>query len=501
MTDRHDAIERELRRDAAQAELLGTTRRAFLGRLGTAGIGALGLGWAASEAGMRLGHGAFGSSGLDGFDLARPHFAPKARRIIYLHMAGSPPHHDLLDPKPALAEWNGKKCPDELLDPENFAFIKGHPEMLASPYAFAKHGESGIEISELLPGLARHADRIAVVRSMHTDQFNHAPAQLLLYTGSPRLGRPSMGSWISYGLGSENRDLPAYVVLVSGGKTPSAGKSVWGSGFLPSVHQGVQCRSSGDPVLFTRDPAGIDRKTRGATIDALAELNAMQCERHGDPETLARIAQYELAFRMQAAVPETMDIADESPETLARYGATPGAASFANNCLLARRLVENDVRFVQLFDWGWDTHGTNPSDDIVNQLPKKCRETDQPIAALLDDLAERGLLDDTLVIWSGEFGRTAMNERRNGSTYFGRDHHPHCFSIWMAGGGVRPGTVHGETCEFGSRIVRDPVHIHDLQATVMHLLGFDHERLIRRHQGRDFRLTDVHGHVVTGLLA
>lgn len=501
MTDRHDAIERELRRDAARNELLGTTRRAFLGRLGTAGIGALGLGWAAAEAGIAAGSGAFGVGPLDGLDLARPHFAPTARRIIYLHMAGSPPHHDLLDPKPALDLWNGKKCPDELLDPENFAFIKGHPEMLASPFAFQPHGESGTEISELLPGLARHADRIAVVRSMHTDQFNHAPAQLLLYTGSPRLGRPSMGSWISYGLGSENRDLPAYVVLVSGGKTPSAGKSVWGSGFLPSVHQGVQCRSSGDPVLFTRDPSGIDRDLRGATIEALAELNALQCERHGDPETLARIAQYELAFRMQAAVPGTMDIAAESPETLARYGATPGSASFANNCLLARRLVEKDVRFVQLFDWGWDTHGTNPSDDIVNQLPLKCRETDQPIAALLDDLAERGLLDDTLVIWSGEFGRTAMNERRNGSTYFGRDHHPHCFSIWMAGGGVRPGITHGETCEFGARIVRDPVHVHDLQATVLQLLGFDHERLIRRHQGRDFRLTDVHGAVVPGLLA
>jgi len=499
MGRRTEHAARDLHHRLVRDRLEATTRRAFLGRIGT-GIGGMALAWAAAEA-TRPAFGMGDGETTVGLDLTRPHFAPKAKRIVYLHMAGSPPHHDLLDPKPTLERWNGKPCPDHLLDPENFAFIKGHPEVLASPYAFAPHGRSGTEISELLPGLARHADRIAVVRSMHTDQFNHAPAQLLLYTGSPRLGRPSLGSWISYGIGSENRDLPAYMVLVSGGKTPSAGKSVWGSGFLPSVHQGVQCRSEGDPVLFAADPPGIDRDTRAATIDALAELNGLQCERQGDPETLARIAQYELAFRMQAAVPEVMDIAHESPETLDRYGAVPGRASFANNCLLARRMLEHDVRFIQLFDWGWDTHGTNPSDDIVNQLPKKCRETDGPVAALLDDLLERGLLEDTLVIWSGEFGRTAMNERRNGSSYFGRDHHPHCFSIWMAGGGVRPGIVHGETCDFGASIVRDPVHVHDLQATVLRLLGFDHERLVRRHQGRDFRLTDVHGSVVEGLLA
>jgi hypothetical protein len=500
MTSRKNVDARDLHRRLVGEELHATTRRAFLGRMGS-GIGGMALAWAAAQDGLAGGLDDSSTSMAAALDLSRPHFAPRAKRVIYLHMAGSPPHHDLLDPKPGLLDWNGKPCPDHLLDPENFAFIKGHPEVLASPYAFQPHGESGTELSELLPGLSRHADRIAVVRSMHTDQFNHAPAQLLLYTGSPRLGRPSMGSWISYGLGSENRDLPAYVVLVSGGKTPSAGKSVWGNGFLPSVHQGVQCRSDGDPVLFASNPPGIDRDTRGATIEALAELNALQCERNGDPETLARIAQYELAFRMQVAVPDVMDIAHESAKTIERYGATPGAASFANNCLLARRMLERDVRFIQLFDWGWDTHGTNPSDDIITQLPKKCRETDQPIAALLDDLIERGLLEDTLVIWSGEFGRTAMNERRNGSTYYGRDHHPHCFSIWMAGGGVKPGIVHGETCDFGAEIVKDPVHVHDLQATVLQLLGFDHERLIRRHQGRDFRLTDVHGKVVPGLLA
>ena len=500
MASRKNVDPQDLHRRLVGEKLHATTRRTFLGQMGS-GIGGMALAWAAAQDGWAGGFGDSSASGAVGLDLSRPHFAPRAKRVIYLHMAGSPPHHDLLDPKPKLLDWNGKACPDHLLDPENFAFIKGHPEVLASPYAFQPRGKSGTEISELLPELSRHADRIAVVRSMHTDQFNHAPAQLLLYTGSPRLGRPSIGSWISYGLGSENRDLPAYVVLVSGGKTPSAGKSVWGNGFLPSVHQGVQCRSDGDPVLFASNPPGIDRETRGATIEALAELNGLQCERNGDPETLARIAQYELAFRMQVAVPEVMDIAHESPETIERYGATPGAASFANNCLLARRMLENDVRFIQLFDWGWDTHGTNPSDDIINQLPKKCLETDRPIAALLDDLVERGLLEDTLVIWSGEFGRTAMNERRNGSVYFGRDHHPHCFSIWMAGGGVKPGIVHGETCDFGAEIVKDPVHVHDLQATVLRLLGFDHERLIRRHQGRDFRLTDVHGSVVPGLLA
>ena len=500
MASRKNVDPQDLQRRLVGEKLHATTRRTFLGQMGS-GIGGMALAWAAAQDGWAGGFGDSSASGAVGLDLSRPHFAPRAKRVIYLHMAGSPPHHDLLDPKPKLLDWNGKPCPDHLLDPENFAFIKGHPEVLASPYAFQPRGKSGTEISELLPELSRHADRIAVVRSMHTDQFNHAPAQLLLYTGSPRLGRPSIGSWISYGLGSENRDLPAYVVLVSGGKTPSAGKSVWGNGFLPSVHQGVQCRSDGDPVLFASNPPGIDRETRGATIEALAELNGLQCERNGDPETLARIAQYELAFRMQVAVPEVMDIAHESPETIERYGATPGAASFANNCLLARRMLENDVRFIQLFDWGWDTHGTNPSDDIINQLPKKCLETDRPIAALLDDLVERGLLEDTLVIWSGEFGRTAMNERRNGSVYFGRDHHPHCFSIWMAGGGVKPGIVHGETCDFGAEIVKDPVHVHDLQATVLRLLGFDHERLIRRHQGRDFRLTDVHGSVVPGLLA
>jgi hypothetical protein len=461
------------------------TRRQFLSQVG-AGVGGMALA-------SMLGGKAFAIQDA-------PHHVARAKRVIYLHMAGSPPHHDLLDPKPALAKWDGEKCPDHLLDPEKFAFIKGHPTVLPSPYAFKSHGESAIEISELMPQLATCADELCVVRSMHTDQFNHAPAQLFLYTGSPRLGRPSMGAWTVWGLGTENENLPGYVVLVSGGKVPSAGKSVWGNGFLPSVHQGVQCRSSGDPILYVSDPKGLPRDLRRESLDALAKLNELQCERMGDPETLARVSQYELAFRMQMSVPEATELTAESPATLEAYGATPGGSSFANNCLLARRLVERGVRFVQLFDWGWDTHGTGPHDDIITQLPKKCGETDRPVAALLKDLKQRGLLDDTLVIWSGEFGRTAMNEKRNGSTYLGRDHHPHCFTMWMAGGGVKKGHVHGETCEFGAQIVRDPVGIHDLQATIMHLMGFDHEKLTYQFQGRDFRLTDVHGKIVPELL-
>lgn len=466
------------------------TRRHFL-RQGSVGIGALAL--AAMSGRSVAAPAALPERG--------PHFAPRAKRIIYLHMAGSPPQQDLFDPKPLLSELDGKPCPESLLEGERFAFIKGHPTILASPYKFAPRGKAGIEISELMPHLAGVADDLCVIRSMHTDQFNHAPAQLFLYTGSPQLGRPSMGSWLTYGLGSENSNLPGFVVLVSGNSNPSAGKSVWGSGFLPSVHQGVQCRSSGDPILYVSNPDGVTRGSRRRSLDALGRLNEHAHERHGDPETLARVEQYELAFRMQMSVPEATDIADEPAHVLESYGAEPGGSSFANNCLLARRLVERGVRFVQLFDWGWDTHGTGPSDDIVTQLPLKCKQTDRPIAALLTDLKQRGLLEDTLVIWSGEFGRTAMNEKRNGSTFLGRDHHPHSFTIWMAGGGVKAGHVHGATDEIGSQITRDPVHIHDLQATILALMGLDHEKLTYRFQGRDFRLTDVSGKIVKGIMA
>ena len=468
------------------------TRRWFLGQVGL-GIGGLALSSLISD------HPSMAGEPLQGF--SAPHFAPKARRIISLHMAGSPPQHDLFDPKPLLDELDGQPCPDNLIDGETFAFIKGHPKILASPYKFHRHGSCGMEISELLPHLGEVADEICLIRSMHTDQFNHAPAQLFIYSGSSRFGRPSMGSWLTWGLGSMNSDLPAFIVFVSGDKTPSAGKSVWGSGFLPSVHQGVQCRTSGDPVLYLGDPPGIDRATRRRTIDAIQGLDRIAAERDEDAETLTRIEQYELAFRMQTSVPHVMDISREKPSTLAAYGAEPGTSSFANNCLLARRLIEQDVRFVQLFDWGWDTHGTAPHDDIITQLPKKCAETDRPVAALIRDLKQRGLLDDTLVIWTGEFGRTAMNEERNGSKFLGRDHHPHCYSMWMAGGGVRSGHVHGETDQLGYRISKDPVSVHDLQASILHLMGVDHLQLTYPYQGRDFRLTDVHGKVVPGILA
>ena len=425
---------------------------------------------------------------------------PRAKHVIFLHMAGSPPQHDLLDPKPELRKYDGKKCPAEWLDGERFAFIKGHPKILASPYEFSKVGETGTEVSELLPYFAQVVDKVAIVRSMRTDLFNHAPAQMFLYTGFPGFGRPSMGAWVQYGLGSLNRDLPGFVVLVSGGKVPSAGKSVWGNGFLPTQHQGVKLRSQGDPVLFLANPDGMDRAGRRRSLDLIGGLNREAMDRHGDLETAGRTEQYELAFRMQAAVPEVGDISREPPSILEMYGAQPGAGSFANNCLLARRLVEHGVRFVQLFDWGWDTHGTNPSDDIITQLPKKCRETDRPIAALLLDLEQRGLLDETLVVWGGEFGRTPLNEERNGSTFLGRDHHPHCFTMWLAGGGVRAGARIGATDALGYYVIRDEVHVHDLQATILHLLGVDHEKLTYRFQGRDFRLTDVAGHVVKPLM-
>ena len=468
------------------------TRRHFLQRTGT-GIGAAALACLLGQDGHAMDAASTGPRG--------PHFTPRAKRVIYLHMAGSPPQLDLFDYKPKLNELNGQPCPDEFLKNERFAFITGHPTMLGSPHKFAQHGQSGAWMSELLPNLAGVADDLCIVRSMQTDQFNHAPAQLFLYTGSPRLGRPSMGSWLTYGLGTENENLPGFVVLVSGDKTPSAGKSVWGSGFLPTVHQGVQCRTSGDPVLYVTDPAGMDRPMRRRSLDALNELNTLHFAHDADPETQTRISQYELAYRMQLSVPEVMDIASEPAYIHEMYGSDPGATTFANNCLLARRLVENGVRFVQLFDWGWDMHGVDSNTDLITQLPLKCRQTDQPIAALIRDLKQRGLLEDTLIIWSGEFGRTSMNEARGGSTFLGRDHHPHAFTIWMAGGGANAGAQIGQTDELGYRIAENPVHIHDFQATVMALMGFDHERLTYHYQGRDYRLTDVHGQVRPELMA
>lgn len=431
-----------------------------------------------------------------------PHFAAKAKRVIYLHLTGSPPHLDMYDYKPELVKRDGQACPDEFVKGKRFAFTSGTPKLMGTPRKFTQHGEGGMWLSDAVPNFHSIADDMCMIRSMFTEQFNHAPAELLLYTGSPRSGRPSFGSWVTYGLGSENENLPGFVVLISSGVQPNGGKNSFGSGFLPSVFQGVQCRSKGDPVLYASDPAGMDRELRRETLDALRDLNEIQGKELGHPETATRIAQYELAFRMQTAVPEVMDITKETKETLDAYGAQPGGASFANNCLLARRLVEQGVRYVQLFDWGWDFHGTGPGESIGDGLTKKCATMDKPVAALIKDLKQRDLLKDTLIVCGGEFGRTPFREGRTaGGPNLGRDHFPDCYSMWLAGGGVKGGYSHGESDELGFSIARDKVHIHDLQATLLQLLGFDHTRLVYRFQGRDYRLTDVHGQVVKQLIA
>ena len=435
-----------------------------------------------------------------GDDRPRSPFAARAKNVIWLHMEGAPPTLDMFDRKPTLDRLDRQKCPDAFLAKERFAFIKGHPLLLGHQHGWIR-ANNGIEMCELFPHLAQQMADVTLVRSMVTDQFNHAPAEHLLFSGAPRPGRPSFGAWASYGLGSENHDLPAFVVMLSGGNLPSAGKALWSSGFLPSVHQGTEFRSAGEPVLYLQDPPGFDRERRERTLRAQNDLNSLHAGQHGDPETRTRIAQAELAFRMQMSVPEAVDLTSESPEVHALYGTTPGQASLANNCLLARRLVERGVRCVQLFDSGWDIHGTSPGDDLMTQFPKKAAQLDRPLAALLIDLRRRGLLDETLVVWGGEFGRTPMNEARDGSTFLGRDHHPHCFSMLLAGGGVKRGAVVGATDELGYKVTETPIHVHDLQATVLHLLGIDHEKLTYKYQGRAFRLTDVHGVVRKELLA
>jgi hypothetical protein len=431
----------------------------------------------------------------------KPHFPARAKNIIYLHMAGSPSTLDLFDFKPKLIELSGKPCPQSYIRGQQFAFIKGTPKLLGTPHKFKKYGQSGQQLSDLLPHLATVSDDLAIIRSMHTDQFNHAPAQLFLHTGSPRLGRPGMGAWLSYGLGTESRDLPSFVVLVSGTAAPDGGASLWGSAFLPTIHQGVQLRSQGDPVLFLSNPAGMDAKQRRGSLDTLKALNRLQLEKVGDPEIQTRIAQYEMAYKMQTSVPRVMDISREPQRIHDLYGTRPGQKAFSNNCLLARRLVESGVRFVQLYHWGWDHHGESKAGDIRYGLVERCRETDRPVAALIKDLKQRGLLEHTLVVWGGEFGRTPMNEERNGSKWLGRDHHQHTFCMFLAGGGVKAGYTHGETDDLGYHVARDPVHVHDLQATILHLMGLNHEKLTYRFQGRDYRLTDVHGNVVKKLLA
>jgi hypothetical protein len=473
------------------------TRRSFLKATGQFSLGAIAM------ASMSLGgFGAAAAQAVNPLAPRKPHHAAKVKRVIYLHMSGGPPHLDLFDYKPELVKWDDKPCPDTFLKGRTFAFTSGVPKLMGTPRKFAQYGKAGIWMSDAIPRLQEVADELCVIKSMNTDQFNHTPAELLLFTGSPRQGRPSMGSWVTYGLGSENENLPGFVVLISSGVQPSAGPSAWGAGFLPSVFQGVQCRSKGDPVLYVSDPPGMDRPLRRRTLDVLRNLNEQQEHELGNPETATRIAQYELAFRMQVSVPEVMDISRESKETLETYGAAPGEASFANNCLLARRLVEQGVRFVQLFDWGWDFHGTREAEGIQDGLTQKCSKTDKPIAALINDLRQRGLLDDTLIVWGGEFGRTPFREGRTASgKVLGRDHYPDCFTMFLAGGGIKRGMVLGETDELGFSVVREKIQVHDLQATILHLLGFDHEKLTFRFQGRDFRLTDVEGKIVQPILA
>ena len=475
--------------------LQNRTRRHFL-RESAAGIGGMAL------ASMLADDGQAAPGVVNPLEPKDSHFEPRAKRVIYLHMTGSPPNLDLWDYKPELVKHTDEDCPQQFLEGRRFAFTSGVPKLLGTPRTFKPAGKSGVMLSDAIPHLHEVADEMCFVHSMHTDQFNHAPAELLIYTGSARPGRPSMGSWLTYGLGSENADLPGFVVLISSGVQPNGGKNSFGSGFLPSVYQGVQCRSKGDPVLYASDPKGIDREMRRLSLDALRDLNEVQAKELGHPETLTRIAQYELAYRMQASVPEVMDISKEPKHVLEAYGAQPGASSLANNCLLARRLVEKGVRFVQLFDWGWDFHGTGEGTGLRKGLTNKCATMDKPVAALIKDLKERGMLEDTLIVWGGEFGRTPFREGRTAKgKVLGRDHYPDCFTMWMAGGGVKGGFEYGQTDELGFGVVENGVHVHDMQATILHLLGMNHLKLTYRFQGRDYRLTDIHGNVVEDLLA
>jgi hypothetical protein len=421
-----------------------------------------------------------------------PHYAPKAKRVIYLFMAGAPSHLELFDNKPELAKWDGKLPPAELLKGYRTAFINPSATLLGPKFKFARHGQSGAELSELLPHLATVADDLTIVKSLHTEAFNHAPGQIMMNTGAQQFGRPSLGAWTIYGLGSESAELPAFVVFSTGIKGTSGGSSNWGCGFLPSVYQGVLFRNTGDPVLYLSNPKGVDDQLQRDSLDSIRRLNEMRLAEMGDPEIATRINSFEMAYRMQASAPELMDLSKEPKHILEMYGAEPGKASFASSCLLARRLVERGVRFVQICHEAWDHHG-----GLTKGLQTECGKTDRPSAALVKDLKDRGMLDDTLVIWGGEFGRTPMVQGGND----GRDHHPNCFTYWMAGGGLKPGLTYGGSDQFGFNATENKVHVHDLHATILHLVGFDHTRLVYRFQGRDFRLTDVFGEIVKGILA
>lgn len=462
------------------------SRRHFLKDCGV-GLGKIGLA-------SLLADQTFGASGP--LSVKQPHYAPKAKRVIHLFMAGAPSQLEMFDSKPMLTKYEGKPIPPEIIGGQRYAFIRPDAAALGPRFKFAKHGQSGIELGETLPHLAEIVDDITVIKSVHTDQFNHAPAQIFFQTGFPVPGRPSMGSWVLYGLGAETQNLPAFVVM-STGSGLSGGSALWSSGFLPSVYTGVRFRNTGDPILNVTSPEGIDAKVQRDSLDLIGELNRKRLGTVGDPEIATRIANYEMAFRLQSSAPELTDLKSESKETLDMYGCDPDKPNFARACLLARRMIERGVRFVNIYHEGWDAHS-----NVEGNVRNNCKATDQASAALVKDLKQRGLLDDTLVIWGGEFGRTPMVETNPAlGRALGRDHHPQAFSVWMAGGGVKKGFTMGATDELGFNIVEDPVHVFDLQATIMHLLGFDHERLTFRTQGRDFRLTDIHGQIIKKMLA
>ena len=479
---------------------LAVTRRQFFGRA-AAGIGPLALASLLRDEGYGAGpESTAGAGGLAGL----PHFAARAKRVIYMFQSGAPSQIDLFDHKPLLRRFHGEDLPDSVRKGQRITGMTSGQDQLpvaASVFQFQKHGQSGTELSELLPHTGKVVDDIALVKTVQTDAINHDPAITFIQSGFQQPGRPSMGSWVSYGLGSENYDLPGFVVLISQGSNLNQSQPLfsrlWGSGFLPSRYQGVKFRSGSDPVLYLSNPQGIDSSTRRSMLDTVAEINRMRSQEFGDPEIETRISQYEMAYRMQTSVPELMDLSKEPDHVFERYGPDsrkPG--TYAANCILARRLAERDVRFVQLFHRGWDQH-----QDLPRDIRLQARDTDQASAALVEDLKERGLLDDTLVIWGGEFGRTVYCQGKLSESNYGRDHHPRCFTMWMAGGGIKAGLTHGKTDDYCYNVVEDPVHVYDLQATALHCLGIDHKKLTFKYQGRHFRLTDVHGTVVDNLLA
>jgi len=475
-------------------DLLNITRRHFFRECGV-GVGKIALASLLTEPFVsRACAGLAGES--NPLASKAPHFAAKAKHVIHLFMAGAPSHLDLFDYKPQLVKYAGKPIPPEIIRGQRYAFIRSDAAALGPQFKFAKHGQSGAEISEVMPQLARVVDDICIIRSVHTDQFNHAPAQIFLNTGFSQPGRPSMGSWVTYGLGAETSALPAFIVM-STGSGISGGAANWSSGFLPTLYTGVRFRNQGDPILNLTSPAGVDARLERESLDLIGTLNRRRLEAEGDPEIATRIASYEMAYRLQTSAPELMDLRSETKATLEMYGADPARPSFARACLLARRMIERGVRFVNIYHEGWDAHS-----DLIGNHKKNCGDTDRACAALVGDLKTRGLLDETLVIWGGEFGRTPMVESNSAlGRSLGRDHHPQAFTVWLAGGGIKRGLTYGATDELGFHVVENQVHVHDLQATILYLLGLDHERLTFRHAGRDFRLTDVHGKVVREIIA